>query len=295
MKVLVIIVTYNFERWLTPCLTSLRQSEQAITVMVIDNCSQDRTVDRIRSEYPEVRLIENKENLGFGRANNIGFHTALHEEFDYVFLLNQDAWIDRNTIGRLVEVSCQYPEYGILSPIHLTANRQHIDAGFPMQDLPSGQDDNAVYQIPFVNAAMWLIPCRVLKETGGFSPLFYHYGEDVDWANRLHYHGFKIGYCPVFGCHDREYRTVTKAMEYRGKSVYLLTVLADINLSFAKALLKSIGGGTRLILHSLLHGKWNDATFYIPFTSRLLYRSKQVYTIRRITRTKGKHFITDNI
>ncbi len=121
------------------------------------------------------------------------------------------------------------------------------------------------------------------------------YGEDVDWANRLRYHGFKIGCYPVSGCHDREHRIVTKAMERRGKSVYLLTVSADINLSPARAFLQSTGGGIRLILHALRRREWSDATFYTRFTARLLLRCKRIHAIRRVTRTKGKHFITDSI
>ena len=99
MKILVIIVSYNFERWIDRCLNSLRQSEQQADVVVIDNASQDRTVSLIESRYPEVRLIKSKENLGFGRANNIGMKIALKEGYDAVFLLNQDAWIDAKVLG----------------------------------------------------------------------------------------------------------------------------------------------------------------------------------------------------
>ena len=76
MSILVIIVSYNFERWLHPCLNSLRNTNIPVSTVVIDNGSQDNTVDRIRSEYPEVRVIPTGKNLGFGRANNIGMQIA---------------------------------------------------------------------------------------------------------------------------------------------------------------------------------------------------------------------------
>ena len=120
MKVLVIIVSYNFEQWMERCLGSLRLSELPVDVLVIDNDSKDRTTELIRAQYPEVRLIENKKNLGFGRANNLGMQIALEEGYDFAFLMNQDAWIDPNTIGTLVSISLKYSEYGILSPVHLT-------------------------------------------------------------------------------------------------------------------------------------------------------------------------------
>ena len=94
MRILVIIVSYNFERWIDRCLGSLRESVHPVDTVVIDNCSSDSTTQLIEQRYPEVRLIKNKENLGFGRANNIGMEIAISEGYDAVFLLNQDAWID---------------------------------------------------------------------------------------------------------------------------------------------------------------------------------------------------------
>ena len=109
MKVLVIIVSYNFERWINRCLGSLRKSSHPIDVMVIDNGSKDRSVDIIKNDFPEVRLVETGKNLGFGRANNIGLKFALDEGYDFAFLLNQDAWIDDNTIKILVETAQIHP------------------------------------------------------------------------------------------------------------------------------------------------------------------------------------------
>ena len=62
MKVLVVIVSYNFERWIDRCLESLQQSEYPADIVVIDNASQDHTVQRIRKDYPFIRLIESKTN-----------------------------------------------------------------------------------------------------------------------------------------------------------------------------------------------------------------------------------------
>ena len=130
MKTLVIIVSYNFERWMDRCLGSLRQSEYPADVIVVDNNSQDHTVRLIKKRYPEVRLIEAGTNLGFGRANNLGMTIALDEGYDAVFLLNQDAWIAPDTLGTLAQLSRQHPEYGILSPTHLTGSGDRLEKGF---------------------------------------------------------------------------------------------------------------------------------------------------------------------
>ena len=130
MKILVIIVSYNFERWMDRCLGSLRESGQRADIVVIDNASQDNSVRLIQENYPEVRLIQSKTNLGFGRANNIGMKIALTEGYDYVFLLNQDAWIDGSTLGTLARLCQQYPQYGIMSPTHLTGSGNKLEHGF---------------------------------------------------------------------------------------------------------------------------------------------------------------------
>ena len=87
------------------------------------NASGDGTVEYIKENYPEIMLIESKENLGFGKGNNLAMRYALDHGCDYVFLLNQDAWLDENdTIEKLVEVAQRHPEYGILSPMHMNIN-----------------------------------------------------------------------------------------------------------------------------------------------------------------------------
>ena len=113
MKVLVIIISYNFESWMNRCLGSLAQSDYPVDTIVLDNGSKDHTVQHIQSNYPHIRLIDNQANLGFGRANNIGMQIAMTEGYDFVFLMNQDAWIAKDTIGTLVNLCQKHPEYGM--------------------------------------------------------------------------------------------------------------------------------------------------------------------------------------
>lgn len=207
-KLFVIIVTYKGHQWYERCFTSLRGSEYPLQTIVIDNASNDGTVEYIREHYPEVHLIESNENLGFGRANNIGMRYALDHGCDYVFLLNQDAWIEPNTISELVRIHHIYPKYNILSPIHLNADKTYIESGMFsymkneritdvswVQDLYFGRLQE-VYESKYINAAGWFIPRNTIEIIGGFCPLIYHYGEDDDYLNRLHYHRMNLGICP---------------------------------------------------------------------------------------------------
>ena len=267
MKILTIIVSYNFEKWIERCLGSLKTSSHPTDIIVIDNCSNDRTVEIIKTQYTHVRLIENHANLGFGKANNIGMQLALQEGYDAVFLLNQDAWIGSDTLATLAEQSVKHPEFGILSPVHLNGSGEELDKGFAsyaqlasINNLPHRHEP---ISCPFINAAFWFIPVSTLQRTGGFSPLFYHYGEDKDYVNRLHFHQYKIGYIPtVYGCHDREFRKVSFEGFLRAERVYLLSEYTNINYHFTQAFAYGILAGIKKLTIALLKGNIKYAKGY---------------------------------
>lgn len=218
-KVFVIIVTYNGKQWYDNCLGSLRRSDVPLQIIVVDNASTDDTVSYIKEHFPEVYLIESKINLGFGQGNNKGMKYALDNGADYVFLLNQDAWIEPDTIGTLITVHKKQPVYGILSPMHLNADKTAIEKGLIVYLSTTRHTPNellsdmylgfkkGIYDTNYVNAAAWLLPRRTLDVVGGFDPLFFHYAEDDNYLARVLYHGFKVGIVPkVTICHDTERR-----------------------------------------------------------------------------------------
>lgn len=218
-KIYVIIVTYNGKQWYDQCFGSLRESTIPLDVIVIDNASSDDTVSYIKNNFPEVKLIESDVNLGFGQANNKGMRYALDSGADYVFLLNQDAWIEPNTIEELVRVHQKNKEYGILSPIHLNAAKTEIEKGLIVYLTTTRHTPNElisdmyfgykkdIYDTNYVNAAAWFIPRKTVETVGGFDPLFFHYAEDDNYLSRVLFHGFKVGLVPsVTICHDTERR-----------------------------------------------------------------------------------------
>lgn len=206
--VFVIIVTYNGCKWYDRCLGSLRQSEIPLNIIVVDNSSSDNSCDYIRQRFPEVTLFPQDKNLGFGRANNLGLRYAIDHGAEFVFLLNQDAWIEPFTIKNLIQVYQNHPEYGILSPIHLTADKKCIEPLMLQRIVDYKTTDpmlvndlyfgfvKEVYDTVYVNAAAWLLPRKTIETVGGFDPIFFHYGEDDNYINRVLYHGMKIGICP---------------------------------------------------------------------------------------------------
>lgn len=247
-KIFVIIVTYNGKHWYERCFGSLNNSTIPITTVVIDNASEDDTVDFIKKEYPKIILIESNKNLGFGQANNIGIRYALNNGADYVFLLNQDAWIEPDSINELIKISKKNTEYGVLGPMLLSADKKHISKGYEyyLQSI----DDNLfiedlyfnkikdIYSVKMVAAAAWLLPKKTLNIVGEFDPIFFHYGEDDQYAQRVFYHKLKIGICPkIKVVHDSENIMLPGKIEFikdlQLKQRILLLHWVDINKKFS--------------------------------------------------------------
>lgn len=208
----VVIVTYNAEKWLEMCLAPFFNIDNDdVSVIVIDNASSDKTCDVIRNKYPYVNLISNSKNLGFGQANNIGIKYAYDNNFKHVFLLNQDAQISVDNLYKICELQDTHPEYYCLSPIHYNKDN-NIDAWFKNNLVNSGITDvintnckQDIYEIKFCNAALWCLSRKCIEKIGGFSPTFFHYGEDNNYVDRIHYYGKKIGCVPyIQGFHYRE-------------------------------------------------------------------------------------------
>jgi GT2 family glycosyltransferase len=289
-KIFTIIVTYNGMKWYRKCFDSLRNSSIPLQIIVIDNASTDNTVAFIKESYPEIRLIESKENLGFGKANNIGFKYALENDADYVFLLNQDAWVYPDTIEQLCKQMEQNPEYGVLSPIHLNGTEKSLDNNFAnyinnekcsnlISDyIVKSKPEDRIYQIEFVNAALWLISKDCLNKIGGFCPLFAHYGEDSNYADRLRYHNIKIGIYPyAWAVHDRnQKKEMSKLQQAKWTYISSLVRLSNINKSFIYCFLWYVNR----IVGSLLKGKLYNMESYFS----LLFLIPQIIKHRKITK-----------
>jgi len=212
-KVFVVIASFNGSKYIEKCIQSVIKN---FKIIIVDNNSTDNTLN-ICCKYPHNELIHLNKNIGFGQANNIGIQKAISEGADYVFLLNQDAYLGQDCIEKLIEVHQSNPEYGILSPMHLNGNGTNFDwkfseyikrisSGNLLFDFMLGSTKN-VYPLPFVNAAGWLLPKSTVERVGLFDSMFFHYGEDENYCQRVHYHGLKVGIVPeALIRHDRESR-----------------------------------------------------------------------------------------
>lgn len=203
-------------KWIEKCLRSVFESTIKVHVVVIDNLSTDNTVAFIQKEFPQVELIRMDRNLGFGQANNVGLRLARERNYDYSFLLNQDAYVYPDMFDLLVKTASaeNNDNIGIWSPLHLNGNASKLDSqykGYISESAPDYMEDmmtefpKPYYRVKMVPAAGWLLPRKTLDKIGGFDPIFFHYGEDEQYSQRIKYHGMMTAIVPAAKMmHDRE-------------------------------------------------------------------------------------------
>jgi len=298
MNILTIVVTYNGEQWIDKCFASLINSAIPTRILAIDNASSDTTVSSIKERFPQVQVIETGSNLGFGKANNIGLKIAVEENADYVFLLNQDAWIESDAIQKLVAVAEKNKDYGIISPFHMLPENEKIEWYFSTYIAPEKCPDlysdiyvgkrKELYELPFVNAAAWLISKECLQRVGGFDPIFPHYGEDVDYCNRVLKKELLIGVSPhAVIYHDITYRSWEEIkFSFTNQLIFSIGELKNMRHSFKFCIVNYCKNRKERITYLLIFGKWSEMIFMLKvFVVSLKYLPK-IYSSRKIARKK---------
>lgn len=293
-NLLVIIVTYNAMQWAERCFKSLQTSTIVPDVFVVDNGSSDGTQAYIQENYPQTIFQQSKENLGFGAANNIGLKYALDNNYEYVYLLNQDAWIMSDTFEKLIEISQKHPEYGLISPMQMNADLYHIDKNFcnGLFDYQNKEVINDIYNnnlkdiyetTPFVMAAHWFLTRECIENVGGFSPTFKHYGEDNNYADRVLFHRFKIGVAPLLKVvHDRGER-----IDAPPKIIYINYVLLLVKFSSPNKERKNI-----IFLKLLASIIRYNSLLPVRYISNFIFKLKEVRTNRLISMRQKCAFLS---
>ena len=214
MKLSVVIVSYNVRDYLENCLQSVSRALEGIEgeVFVVDNHSDDDSVEAVRSQYPWVRLIENQENMGFSRANNIAIREARGE---YVLLLNPDTIVEEATLREVLRFMEEHPKAGGAGVMMHNADgslapesRRALPTpwvsclkmlGFTkryyMSHLPWDQPS----RIEVISGAFCFLRKKALDEVGLLDEDFFMYGEDIDLSYRLMKGGWENWYLPLQG------------------------------------------------------------------------------------------------
>ena len=222
MQISIVIVNYNVAPFLQQCIESVKAALKGMVgeIIVVDNASADASCEMLKALFPDVKLIANKENLGFGIANNQGVQIATGK---YVLILNPDTIIAEDTLTKLFAFAEKNPEYGALGvPLHdgtgkfLPESKRNIPSAwvsllklmgngsrYYAEHLAENESGNIDI---LVGAFMWM-ERKKYEEVGGFDEDYFMYGEDIDLGYKL----LKKGY-------NNYYFTQTQVIHYKGES-----------------------------------------------------------------------------
>lgn len=243
----IIIVNYNVKEFLQNLLDSLYTGVRNLKaeIIVIDNNSEDGSANMVKQKYPEVTLIENRENIGFGAANNMGMKLAKGR---YFLLINPDAIIQEDTLEKMMTFMESHPEAGIagckvLNPdgtLQLACRRgfpgpwtsftkvSGLSRLFPKSRIFARYnltylDENQTYEVDAISGAFMFMRRETYDNIGGFDPIFFMYGEDLDLCYRAQQKGYKIYYVHT-----------AQAIHYKGESAKRSSI--DETRNFYKAM-----------------------------------------------------------
>lgn len=231
MKLSVIIVNYNVEFFLEQCLNSVYQALKHVDgeVFVVDNNSIDGSLEMVRKKFPQVQLIDNKENVGFSRANNQALRIAKGE---YHLLLNPDTIVEEDTFKKVVTFMDEHPDAGGLGVKMIDGKGNFLpeskrglptpkDAFYKIFGLSrlfpksrrfgkyhlSYLDMNETHEVEILSGAFMLMRKKALDQVGLLDEDFFMYGEDIDLSYRIVLGGYKNYYYPG-----------TRIIHYKGES-----------------------------------------------------------------------------
>ncbi len=174
----IIIVTFNSSEIIEQCLGYL--NTEKYDIIVVDNASQDNSCQIVREKFPQITLIQNDKNIGYGRANNIGL---LQSKTDFALILNPDAFILENDIQISLEVLKNNPKIALASPktFHNFGSEEKITV----------QEESNYQATNFIVGGVLFIRLEVLKKIGFFDESIFMFTEDSEISDRSLANGYQ--------------------------------------------------------------------------------------------------------
>jgi GT2 family glycosyltransferase len=203
----VVVLSWNGRDDTLACLDSLvRVARSDVSVICVDNGSNDGSVEAVRERYPFITLIENRNNLGFAGGNNVGIRRALAAGADWVVLLNNDATVDPRCIDAFEAAAAANPDAGVLGGkvlfddpsdlVWFAGQRFSPLLGYSGRPIGYRKRDGSRYgairAVDRVAGAFMAVSRRAIESAGYLDEALFAYVEDVEWCVRIRRSGFSI-------------------------------------------------------------------------------------------------------
>jgi GT2 family glycosyltransferase len=211
LKTLIVVLNWNTHEITKECVQSLLAMEgDSFEILIVDNGSQDGSVENLRQAFPKITVIANDRNLGFAGGCNVGIKHALEQGADYVLLMNNDTVVKPNLLAELLAESKRNPKVGMLSPkiyyadhpdrIWWAGGTFSLWQGIP-RHLGLKEKERSRYEtactIDWATGCAVLLRCAALRETGLFDEKMFANSEDLDLSLRMRSLGWQIRYAPA--------------------------------------------------------------------------------------------------
>ena len=267
----VVVLTYNGRLWINPCLRSIiKAGINEDKLFVIDNASTDGTTDIIRLDFPNIRLIVNSYNLGFGSGNNIGIQAALELGSEFIMLLNQDTRIAPDCIIHLHQAVEDRGKEGLFVPLQLTYDGARIDPSMRkglLSEVGSFVDDlwrgglQPTYELPAAYGGALLFHRSIFERVGLFDECFFLYGEDEDLCRRIKRAGIPIWLVPQ--AHVYHWHTIMQGKGEKNPSINhlvrrsrIILELKDIERTWSRSYMSVMHTLFNQSLHAIALLEW---------------------------------------
>ncbi len=205
-KVFIIILNYNGKDFIKECLNSIYQSDYPnYEAVVVDNGSKDGSFELVKNYFSNAHFIKNEKNRGFAGGNNVAIRFALEKFADYIFLLNNDATVEKNAISKLVDFAQKNKTAGIVSPVVYNQNKSIWFSGGEIKWLTmksihiSKIISDRPYETEFISGCAMFVAKDVFQEIGLLDDKYFLYYEDDDFCVRARKKGFKCIVVPQAG------------------------------------------------------------------------------------------------
>lgn len=188
------LVTYNDRELLEECLESVYKNTSRIdfAIFVVDNASTDGTREMIREKFKEVKLIVNKENLGFIKASNQALRKVRTK---YSLLLNSDTLVLEGALERMVQFMEEHPEAGAVGPKLLNPDKTVQRPGRKFLNFDFA-DSRSRHRVSWICGACLMARDEVIEQVGLLDENLYFYNDDLDWCRRMRKKGWELWYLP---------------------------------------------------------------------------------------------------
>ena len=285
MKLSIIIVSYNVRYFLEQCLHSVNTASEGLEteIFVVDNASVDGSATMLQEKFPQVKLIANKQNVGFAKANN---QAILQSKGQYVLLLNPDTVVEADTLRKVVTFMDEHPDAGGLgvkmvdgkgrflpeskrglpTPEVAFYKVSGLSALFPKSKLFGRYhlgylDNEKVHKVDVLAGAFMLLSREALAKTGLLDEAFFMYGEDIDLSYRLTKAGYNNYYYPD-----------TRIIHYKGES----TRKGSLNYVYVFY--------NAMIIFARKHFSQKNARLFSALIHTAIYLRASISLVRRISK-----------